>query len=76
MENEILQKILSELQEIKGDVQELKQGQAETNKRLDKLEQGQAKLEKAVKENNRLIAEAFEDIGMLDSRTESLKKAK
>ena len=44
-QTELLEEILAEQKALRGDVQDLKQGQAETNKRLTALEQGQKTLE-------------------------------
>ena len=40
-----LDKAVVVVEQMQGDILELKQGQAETNRRLEKLEQGQTKLE-------------------------------
>ncbi|QEK12631.1 hypothetical protein FQB35_09990 [Crassaminicella thermophila] len=42
----ILQQILNELKTIKTDINDLKEGQMQTNERLTKLEKGQFRIEK------------------------------
>ena len=52
-------------EELRGDIAELKQGQAATNARLDKLEQGQAKLEqdnKEIVEHQLFVQKELQDI--------------
>ena len=81
MNNE--EKILSLLETVVADVADLKQGQAkleqgqaETNQRLDNLEKDVKVIKEDVRFTRALVDEAFKDIDMLDTRTESLKRAK
>jgi len=64
------------LEALVTDVGELKQGQAETNQRLYKLEGDVSVIKEDTGFIRRLVDEAFRDISMLDKRTQPLKKAK
>ena len=47
-QTQLLEEILAEQKALRGDVQNLKQGQAETNKRLDTLEHRQETVEHGI----------------------------
>ena len=74
------EKILSILEGLTATVeaqgQMIERGQAETNQRFDKLDEDIKVIKEDVRFTRNLVDEAFKDILMLDTRTESLKRVK
>ncbi|MCL2355039.1 MAG: DUF2312 domain-containing protein [Oscillospiraceae bacterium] len=88
MEIQILNKILSKLDNleegqkelqtdmktVKADVKELQKDMKTVKADVKMLKQGQTKMQKAIKNLHMYVDGAFEDISRLDKRTESLIK--